>query len=190
MSTADIVCLDVGGVMYKVHRSTLAQHPNTMLARLVSDAWMGDVPPAEPIFIDRDGERFKYILDWFRYGAVVLPRRIPIDALRMDAAYFGLPEDALAATTKANADVASLAESLASECASSTINAICYSIVRACQRVGAHPRVRHREVQEHHLRGRQILVRPNHSAHSGRAWHRQNDQASAISDRDKRLCGS
>lgn len=78
-SVANILSLDMGGVVYKGHRMTLAMYPETMLARLVYAAWTGDTPPAEPI---------KYLLNWYRSGSITLPRSITIEAMRADAEYF------------------------------------------------------------------------------------------------------
>jgi hypothetical protein len=58
-----------------------------MLATLVSDTWLTD--PAAPIFIDRDGERFKYVLDYFRYGKMPLPLSVPREMLLLDMEYYG-----------------------------------------------------------------------------------------------------
>lgn len=54
-------------------QSLLDQHPNTMLARLASETWNGQGKEDEEIFIERDGERFRYVLDFLRHGKVLLP---------------------------------------------------------------------------------------------------------------------
>jgi hypothetical protein len=90
---SDIVNLDVGGVHYSVARSTIMKYEDTMLAKLVSEKWSPKSSEA-PIFVDRDGERFKYILDFFRDGEIFVPNTVPIDSVRKDAVFFGLPEDA------------------------------------------------------------------------------------------------
>jgi len=55
--------LDVGGHIYKVSRSLLAHYPDTMLARPVSEDWQNDDNKDGAHFIDRNGERFQYVLD-------------------------------------------------------------------------------------------------------------------------------
>jgi hypothetical protein len=45
-----------------VARDTLLNAEDTMLAKVVSDKWTAG-HNREKIFIDRDGERIKYILD-------------------------------------------------------------------------------------------------------------------------------
>lgn len=62
---------NVGGTSYQVSRSLLDRHPDTMLTRMASDAWHSD--PEEPLFVERDGGRFRYVLDYMRDGRVSLP---------------------------------------------------------------------------------------------------------------------
>ncbi|GAX22447.1 hypothetical protein FisN_14Hu061 [Fistulifera solaris] len=63
-----------------------------MLAKLVSGTWKeGD--GANEIFIDRDGERFKYILDYLRNDRVHLPDIPSQKALEADFDYFGIDAD-------------------------------------------------------------------------------------------------
>lgn len=82
---------NVGGTLYDVAKTTILKFEDTMLAKLVSDKWnKGN----EVIFIDRDGERFKYILDWYRNGKIIVPRWL-LETVRSDVEYFGLPEDAI-----------------------------------------------------------------------------------------------
>lgn len=38
-------------------------------------------------------ERFRYILDWYRYGSILLPRSIGLAEMKRDCAFFQLPED-------------------------------------------------------------------------------------------------
>ena len=81
------VQFDVGGQMYRVSKSLIEQHEETMLARLVSDTWLAN--PDATIFIDRDGERFKYVLDYLRYGKVSLPLTVPREMFLLDMEYYG-----------------------------------------------------------------------------------------------------
>lgn len=62
---------NVGGKRYEVSESLLDQHPHTMLARLASET--RNQGKAEEIFIERDGERFRFVLDFLRDGKVGLP---------------------------------------------------------------------------------------------------------------------
>ena len=67
---SDIIELNVGGVAYTTSRSTLTRYPDSMLARMFT----GDLPSAKDkdgrYFIDRDGECFRYILNFLRTSQV------------------------------------------------------------------------------------------------------------------------
>ena len=67
----EVVKFDIGGQLYKVSRSLLDKHPDSMLAKSASDQWQED-PEAE-IFIERDGLCFRYILDYTRDDKIDLP---------------------------------------------------------------------------------------------------------------------
>jgi BTB/POZ domain len=90
------VCLDVGGIKYKVSRTLIEMYPNTMLGRLVSDTWLQD--PTREIFIDRDGDRFRYVLDYMRDGKACLPMSISRPSLVQELDFFGfenVPSEAI-----------------------------------------------------------------------------------------------
>jgi len=89
----DTVQLDVGGHLFKVSRSLLEQHPDTMLARLVSDDWQNDDNKDGTHFIDRNGERFQYVLDYMRDQKVYLPLTVSKEAFLLDLQYFGFDVD-------------------------------------------------------------------------------------------------
>ena len=88
------VSLNVGGSIYEVPRKTLQRYPESMLAKLVSEEWRPQEDNSTPIFIDRDGSRFQFVLDFLRDGKVHLPASVSAEALRADFAYYGLPENA------------------------------------------------------------------------------------------------
>lgn len=87
-----LVRLNVGGTLYTVASDTLMKFPDSVLSKLVCER--RSIVPAknvdEPIFIERDGGRFKYVLDGYRDGRVVLPRDVAIGAVENDMRYFGL----------------------------------------------------------------------------------------------------
>mmetsp|Transcript_27304 Transcript_27304/g.31197 ORF Transcript_27304/g.31197 Transcript_27304/m.31197 type:complete len:236 (+) Transcript_27304:281-988(+) len=62
---------NVGGIVYQVSRSLLQSHPDTMLAKSASDQWQED--PESEIFIERNGFRFQFVLDYLRDGCKCLP---------------------------------------------------------------------------------------------------------------------
>jgi hypothetical protein len=89
-----LVLLDVSGTVYKVPKTLLEAHRNTMLARLVSERWRKDNEnnEEEAIFINRNGDRFQYILDYMRDEEVHLPINVSKDAIVKDLDYFGFED--------------------------------------------------------------------------------------------------
>ncbi|KAG7343115.1 BTB/POZ domain containing protein [Nitzschia inconspicua] len=95
MSTATIE-FDVGGTPYKVSKSLVEQYPNSMLAAISSKRWKNDQDEEGDegaIFIDRNGERFQYVLDYMRDSKVCLPLSIPKVQFLTDMEYYGLDVD-------------------------------------------------------------------------------------------------
>ncbi|GAX25729.1 potassium voltage-gated channel Shal-related subfamily D member 1 [Fistulifera solaris] len=91
-SSRGIVRLNVGGSRYEVSRNTLTRYEGSMLASLISGKWKegeGD----EEIFIDRDGRRFGYILEYLRSDRVHLPHLSARSALMEEFEYFGIDAD-------------------------------------------------------------------------------------------------
>jgi hypothetical protein len=103
MSEMETVKLNVGGMLYEVALDTLMRHPQTMLAKLVSEIWRGSpCARGDPIFIDRDKDLFKYILAWYRDDTMIIPRTVAIDALRNEARFFSLPDNIAVEQEKAS----------------------------------------------------------------------------------------
>ena len=84
------VRFNVGGKLYQVSRTLLDQHPLTMLARSASKQWQTD--PESEIFVERDGDRFAYVLDYLRDGRAFLPLVVSKEAFLTDLAYYGLED--------------------------------------------------------------------------------------------------
>ena len=66
MSANNTIKFNVGGKHFEVSRDLMEMHSETMLGKLVSEAWQQD--PEEPVFIDRDGDIFAHVLNYLRYG--------------------------------------------------------------------------------------------------------------------------
>lgn len=83
-----VLTVMVGGVEFKSTGSTLRRAPH--FESVLSQG--GQVP--NPIFIDRSGDLFRYILDYLRSGHWLLGSRACdeefLSALRQEAAYYGL----------------------------------------------------------------------------------------------------
>ena len=86
------VKFNVGGSHYEVSRSLLDQYPDSMLFKIASDTWIhaGSGDPEEPIFIERNGTRFEYVLDYMRDNRVCLPQTVPRSQFVLDMEYYGL----------------------------------------------------------------------------------------------------
>jgi hypothetical protein len=94
MPKKEIIHFDVGGTLYKVALTTLMKFPDTMLAALASEKWRQHSADEnrDPIFIDRDGELFKYVLAWYRNNAILIPRTVTIGAVENEVKFFSLPD--------------------------------------------------------------------------------------------------
>jgi hypothetical protein len=88
-STMDtkMIKFNVGGHRYEVSRSLLNSYPDTMLAKSATEHWHKD--PSTEIFIERDGERFRYVLDYLRDRRVSLPSNVSKTAIMTDLEYYG-----------------------------------------------------------------------------------------------------
>ncbi|XP_074593101.1 BTB/POZ domain-containing protein Ktl [Brevipalpus obovatus] len=93
----EIIELDIGGKFYTTKRSTLVRDPNSLLAKLFSSneikEWNNGIKSTNGrFFIDREGDLFKYILDYLRNDCkLILPSNFADhDRLRMESEYFKL----------------------------------------------------------------------------------------------------
>ncbi|KAL3911903.1 MAG: hypothetical protein SGARI_001418, partial [Bacillariaceae sp.] len=93
-TTPTTINFDVGGTVFKVSKSLLDRYPQSMLAAVASERWNADVAASQqttkPIFLDRDGERFRFVLDYLRDLKVQLPLSVPKAQFCADLEYYGL----------------------------------------------------------------------------------------------------
>ena len=82
------VKFNVGGKAFETARSLFRQHEDAMLARLVSDTWQAD--PTKPVFIDRSGTMFEFVLEYLRYGSITLPISVSKDMFLRDLDFYGI----------------------------------------------------------------------------------------------------
>lgn len=95
MTSPKLFKLNVGGTRYEVSDSLLDQFPESMLRRLTSEAWNknnqdGEGAAESEIFIERNGQRFQYVLDFMRDAAVALPLAIPRAQFIVDLEYYNI----------------------------------------------------------------------------------------------------
>lgn len=95
MSTRTVE-FDVGGTVFKVSKSLLEQHPDTMLARMASDTWNKSENDeasneSKPLFIERNGSRFQFVLDYMRDGKVSLRvfQEVTKESVLQELEYYG-----------------------------------------------------------------------------------------------------
>ena len=91
------VCFSVGGILFTVSISLIDSYPDTMLAKLISGKWKEQ--PSGEIFVDRDGSRFSFVLDYMRDQKVYLPPLITRESFMNELRYFGfhdVPDEAIA----------------------------------------------------------------------------------------------
>jgi len=88
-TTSRTVCFNVGGQLFQVSRSLLDRYKTTVLAVMVSERWQDD--PNSSIFIDRDGEHFRHILNYLRYGSVSLPLSVSKEDFLHDMDFYCIP---------------------------------------------------------------------------------------------------
>eukprot|EP00062_Callorhinchus_milii_P006930 gi/632947992/ref/XP_007889349.1/ PREDICTED: BTB/POZ domain-containing protein KCTD21-like [Callorhinchus milii] len=82
------VTLNVGGRLYSTSLTTLTRYPESMLGSMFSGA-MPTSDSQENYFIDRDGEMFRYILNFLRSSHLDLPVDFQeLDLLKREADFF------------------------------------------------------------------------------------------------------
>jgi len=94
MSSGDIVTLNVGGRLFTTTRMTLTSEPESVLGRMFDLS--SPIPPARLLdgafFLDANPDVFEVILDFLRYKSIILPAKLPLEAVLVQARYFGLDD--------------------------------------------------------------------------------------------------
>ena len=67
------VGLNVGGKIYRTSRTTLTREPDSFFTSLLSDSFSSEKDEQGNYLIDGDGKIFRHILNYMRYGKLVLP---------------------------------------------------------------------------------------------------------------------
>ena len=92
--TADqaTVTFRVGGGNFEVLEHLVRAKPDTLLCTLLDDPEHKNNVD-KPIFVQADEQRFRYILDWYRFGSICIPFGIGMEEMRRECAFFQLPDD-------------------------------------------------------------------------------------------------
>ncbi|GFH56364.1 POZ domain-containing protein [Chaetoceros tenuissimus] len=86
-STAQTIKFNVGGTHYEVSKVLLDRFRGSMLQREASRVWNEG---ADEVFIEGNGHRFQYVLDFMRYRKVTLPSSERNDVFVTEMEYYGL----------------------------------------------------------------------------------------------------
>jgi hypothetical protein len=90
-TTPNVIELNVGGVFYTTALSTLTREEDSNLASIFREKSCLERDAKGKYFLDRDGVLFRYILDFLRNQALVLPEGFrERERLRQEANFFGL----------------------------------------------------------------------------------------------------
>ncbi|XP_033095908.1 BTB/POZ domain-containing protein KCTD16-like [Anneissia japonica] len=85
--------LNVGGREFTTTLSTLRKHSGSVIAEMFADPTILVKDNRGKYFIDRDGDLFRYILDYLRDGRIILPSNYEnVNRLIAEAEYFRLPQ--------------------------------------------------------------------------------------------------
>jgi hypothetical protein len=88
------VRFNVGGTHYDVSRDTVERCEGSMRASPISDRWKeGSTKSDDPIFIDRNGLLFQYVLDYLRNDKLLLPSSVSRAAVAQEFEYYGIDAD-------------------------------------------------------------------------------------------------
>jgi len=101
MTQQIVIKFNIGGNRYEVSQSLLQSYPDSMLTKSAAEQWHTN-PNAE-IFIDRNGSRFQYVLDYLRDGIVHLPVFVTKASFLIDLQFYAVDvkEDAIVETIDA-----------------------------------------------------------------------------------------
>jgi hypothetical protein len=131
--TPDLVVFNIGGQKYEVSRSLLDMHSDSMLARSASKEWNSD--NTGEIFMERNGTRFEFVLDYLRDRKVSLPPTVSKVALLDDLEYFGIQnidEASIDEVSHTGLHFSSSSMYLHRELETMQFNEDCSAVARAC----------------------------------------------------------
>jgi hypothetical protein len=93
------VRLDVGGVLYKASYHTVMHCEVSLLASLVSEHLKGE-DSDKPIFIDRNGRLFEYVLHYLETSDLNVPSWVSRKAVQEELKFYDIDKDMMMTTGK------------------------------------------------------------------------------------------
>ena len=85
----EVVNLNIGGVVHTTSLATIQKFPDSMIGRMFSGKFKIPVDKNGYIVIDRDGELFRFILNYMRCGQLNLPLEFKeIDQLVVEVDFY------------------------------------------------------------------------------------------------------
>jgi len=93
LETKGVVKLQVGQATYYTRADTLQKEKDSFFCGLLNPDLRSEKDKDQPFFIDRDGEIFKYVLEYLTYGKLVsiIDDSGLLEKLLLDADYYVLP---------------------------------------------------------------------------------------------------
>lgn len=84
------ITLNVGGTRYTTSLATLSRYPDSVLSKMFEGAFSLKPENDGSYFIDRDGQTFRFILNYLRDGVLFLPTDSAclVKQLLLEATYF------------------------------------------------------------------------------------------------------
>eukprot|EP00057_Strongylocentrotus_purpuratus_P018034 XP_011672508.1 PREDICTED: BTB/POZ domain-containing protein KCTD6-like [Strongylocentrotus purpuratus] len=87
----DLVGLNVGGIIYQTSSSTLLKNNESFFTNMLKEPIQPTKDDKGNFFIDRDGQVFRHILNFMRYGKLVVPEDFQeYTLLKLDAKFYSL----------------------------------------------------------------------------------------------------
>jgi hypothetical protein len=84
------VRFNVSGQIFETRIGTFFRWPRTLLGEMFPGEERHE---GKEVFLDRDPLAFAVILNWYRYGKLMIPSSVPLQLIQEEIRYFKLPAD-------------------------------------------------------------------------------------------------